>query len=460
MFAFLCEHALNKGVGVNYYLKNNIKIIKNKNKIVFYLKEKGQIIHCPASFQEFAFLYYKDKYQDADEFANDYQKKFKMDSVEYTKYYNHIKRKFSQLLTSNKNLNVLENYNIKDYLIKTPKSKDLDYKLDFPISYVFQLTTACYTDCIYCYADRNLNIQLNCDKLLKFTKTTLDNNGKMYFLSGGDPLCYKFEYIIKLIKLIRSYPDTVVYLSTKYPNITIDMIKTLKNSGLELIQFSLDSSTPRIIEKYVRVSDGKQYYDRIISTIKICQENDIDVRINTVVSDINIHSIQMFLDDILKLPIKRVELVPYAKSLFHKNKVVYDDVVEEKLAEFEVNYKDEKRVGVLLDKNLCGDNFYKTSCGAGLSTMSVFADGNVGYCDVVGNKKELTVGNIYNDSLEKLWEKLDLKKLFPYGKVSSNCKYCDLFQTCFYDKNLRCLANVLRNSKNVCAIDPYCPRKI
>jgi len=77
---------------VNYYLKNNVKIIRNKNKIVFYLKEKGQIIHYPASFQEFAFLYYKDKYQDVDKFVNDYKNKFKMDSLEYTKYYNHIKR--------------------------------------------------------------------------------------------------------------------------------------------------------------------------------------------------------------------------------------------------------------------------------------------------------------------------------------------------------------------------------
>jgi len=445
---------------VNYYLKNNVKIIRNKNKIVFYLKEKGQIIHYPASFQEFAFLYYKDKYQDVDKFVNDYKNKFKMDSLEYTKYYNHIKRKFGQLLTSNKNRNVLLNYNIEEYLIKTPKSKDLDYKLDFPISYVFQLTTACYTDCIYCYADRKSQKQLKFDELWKFTKTTLDNNGKMYFLSGGDPLCYKFEYIIKLIKLIRSYPDTVVYLSTKYPHITRDMIKTLKNAGLELIQFSLDSSTPRILEKYVRVSDGKQYYDRMISTIKIAHDNDIDIRINTVVSDINIHSIQIFLDDILKLPIKRVELVPYAKSLFHENKVFYDNKVEAKLTELEIKYKDEKRVGVLLDKNLCGDNFYKTSCGAGLSTLTVFADGNVGFCDVVGNKKELTVGNIYNDSLENLWNKLDLKKLFPYEKVSSTCKNCDLFKTCFYEKNLRCLANVLRNSNNVCAIDPYCPRNL
>lgn len=445
---------------MNYYLKNNVKIIKNRNKIVFYLKDEGQILHFPASFQEFAFLYYKDKYQDAEKFANDYQKKFKMDSCEYQKYYHHIKCKFGQLLTSKKSYNVLQNYNINEYLIKTPKSKNLDYKLDFPISYVFQLTTRCYTDCIYCYADRKSKIQLNFDELWKFTKTTLDNNGKMYFLSGGDPFCYEFEYIIKLIKLIRSYPDTVVYLSTKYPHITRDMIQTLKKAGLELLQFSLDSSTPQILEKYIRVLNGKQYYDRIISTIKICQENDIDVRINTVVSDINIHSIQTFLDDILKLPIKRVELVPYAKSLFHKNKVVYNDEIEKKLAEFEIKYKDEKRVGVLLDKNLCGDNFYKTSCGAGLSTMSVFADGNVGYCDVVGNKKELTVGNIYNDSLECLWEKLNLKNLFPYEKVSSKCKNCDLLQTCFYEKNLRCLANVLRNSENVCAIDPYCPRNL
>ncbi|PIX32692.1 MAG: hypothetical protein COZ59_12660, partial [Bacteroidetes bacterium CG_4_8_14_3_um_filter_31_14] len=184
------------------------------------------------------------------------------------------------VLIENKNGNFC-NYNPEEFIIEG----ELDLiteRLFLPLDLTFMVTNKCITNCVYCYADRKTNyLPLNFEQIIKIIKESKDIKIRNFDLNGGELFLYEnwFELLENLTNN-GFYP----YISTKIP-INIDTIKKIKKLGFTTIQFSIDSLNVNVLKKTLGVADN--YIIKLKETIINCKKENLKIRINTVITNIN-----------------------------------------------------------------------------------------------------------------------------------------------------------------------------
>jgi len=441
------------------FLKNSTMPLNNKNKqiLLFDYETSNYVI---ATFQEFAYLYFLDKSNDYSSFALEYQSVFNLTDDEYKNFESNVKFKYSTFLKSEGNKNILKDIDLNNFLIETPNNDQLTNRLENPSSYIIQLTTRCYTNCTYCYAERKEICDIDFSSVYKFLQEALQKNGKLFTFSGGDPTVYDFNNLIKLIRLIYSYKGTTIIMSTKNPNLSYEQFVELRNAGMDILQFSLDSDRPEVLENLLGISDGKKYLDRIVDSISNAVKAGLRIRVHVVVSNKNIDHLEEYINNFLaELPLHSIEIVNFKNSLFIDNGIFYDNSIEMKLqlirdkmkcVKFKIEY------AFQMQCDLSGDLFHYSRCGAGNSLMVISPKGKAIFCDTVGENDQIVLGDINSNSIDEIWENYRLDKIFDKAKSNKKCKSCDMLDRCFYIDNFRCLANVLRFSNDINDIDTNC----
>lgn len=326
-------------------------------------------------------------------------------------------------------------------------------RLHFPISLVLSLTNQCLHKCLYCYAS---NSKDDSDHLLPLNQIIeLLDEAKLLgvnsiTLSGGEPLMRKdTPKILEAMTArgINPFISTKMFCDEK-------LVSSLKNAGLDCIQVSLDTLEEDIAE---RLTGTNRFVERTLKTINLFLRYGFKVRVNCVVSSLNIEKIPDLIQYLTSLGITTLSFAVYFKTLtfpkrtlFPPNKALarLKDYLQALDAPLEIRYfiPEEPK-----EWWLSAEFDQKVLCPIGTCGLVVLPDGKAALCERVAGIPEFTFGNVNDKGLLEVWNSEDLMRFtFPDRKlfVDTPCFSCSVFERCT-NLGKRCYAEIWGQKKQV-----------
>lgn len=367
-----------------------------------------------------------------------------------------------------------EIYSYQDFL--TDGLIDLTtVRLYKPIHMIMELTMKCYTDCLYCYADR-AGHKIAMDEQLALK--TIDEAHRLRFtnieINGGEVLSHPNIWpILERLTAYGYYP----FISTKMPLNEKKLLK-LKELGLNRIQISLDSIDSSIESDLLNVDNG--YLDRIIKTMDLLDFLGFDWQINTVLTKKNCSKeiISNLLSFVLSKykHLKSIKLAPMAFPMYKRAETfsqLSPDVI--KLREIQevaiqLNKLNPDVDIILSEPDIESDYSCKSwdtfngrnICTANQKAFNVLPDGKVTICEELYWIPAFIIGDLNSSSIKEIWESDKAKHLFFLDQKSisdtSKCKTCHSFTKCRHTKQVCWKMVVMAYGKsNWDYPDPKCP---
>lgn len=354
-------------------------------------------------------------------------------------------------------------YNPEDFIIPLEEIDLTIGRLSAPVSFIFLLTNKCYTNCIYCYAEKAPVKQE--DLLAKERIHSLLDEAKSIgviniTLSGGDPLAYEGIFdLLKKIKENNIYP----FLSTK-KYIDEETAIKLKDSGIEKIQLSIDTLNDFVAEKIVGVPN---YATHMIQSIKNLNRVNIKVQINSVITSVNKDYVKDLIYGLSQYDIEILRITPYGKSIYRNDDSYFLTKNDcDRISEIIEEYKNKcnkikiKFSGFTNYNNKTLEEYMKRSkCTAGYESFVIHPEGSVTLCEEMPRKPEFIVGNIKKNTLMDIWNSDEIiKQLIPPRDkfIGTACYDCFEFFICHAGLG-RCFRNSLKAYGTAYAPAPGCP---
>jgi len=306
--------------------------------------------------------------------------------------------------------------------------------LTFPKIVYLEVTNMCNLNCKHCYSEagEKKGAELSTTHIKQLITDLAKHGAEFLSIGGGEPLLRPdLNEIIKYS--INSGIE--VELVTNGTLIDREKIKELKKTGLKYIQVSLDGFNS-VTYDLIR---GKDYFDKVVSTIKKLSKNFI-VTVSTVVTKINYKNIEKIVDlseksgakyfRVVKLMsagrAKKAQLFVSEQEIHNiLNKLKKISLSKRKIAiEFDENLLQPKRKAIpWLHAGIYG-------CSAGRSTCNIDSIGNVYPCSFL-QSKELLCGNIKEKQLYTIWVDSEILQQFRnITSVGAPCKTCNWLNTC------------------------------
>ena len=341
-----------------------------------------------------------------------------------------------------------------------------------PLYANFMVTTACTTDCLYCYANRTLNPILETDKILEVIKELHDQGTVNVMLTGGDILAHKDWTVI--LRYARKY-GYKPYLSTKTP-IDKDKISLLKELGYDEIQFSLDSCEPKVLSELIKVDSN--YLDRVLQFLRDCSELNFNVLIRSVLTKRNA-SRQQLTDLYYYLSqfdcVKEWDMTPaffskYKEGYYRSLEVDNDDLI----SAYELSQRNDLAFKIVLNK-ISEDGYVLKKhedveefvcrnqiCMANTTGISILANGNCSVCEMLYDTPEYILGNVKEKSIREIWNSEKALALYTMKQEefpkTSPCSVCAVFKKCRNDFGKRvCYLDIAKSGYSKYDPDPRCP---
>ena len=328
-----------------------------------------------------------------------------------------------------------EQIEIYDEIEQTRKDLYKNPKLD---TLFFELTDECNLACLHCGSSCSpeKRTMLPKEYIFKTLKEVKDAYGSEIFiaLTGGEPLLHPdfFEIVDKINELGFSWGIT-----TNGTLIDEEMAKKLENHHMGSISISLDG----LKEEHNKLRRNSFAFDKAVKGIQnVVQYTKAISMVTTVVSKLNIHSLQAIYDFVLTLNVNHLRLIniePIGRAKDEKEYLLDYQEMDE-LLEFirihRVNKDNKMQVTygcshyVDMYETLVRDNYF--FCTAGLSVASITAEGNIVACLNIDRYPILNQGNVKEDSFVKVWE----NEFKVYRKDRSaqcgECKKCNYRLAC------------------------------
>ena len=344
-------------------------------------------------------------------------------------------------------------YNIGDFHCSS--EPDFERKrLFIPLGINFQLTMNCYTDCVYCYANRRMQLgkPLSYQRIVSLIEEAKSIGVVNFDVNGGEVLLHPdcMDIISALIEN-KYHP----YISTKVP-ISIEKIKSLKQTGLKTIQISLDSIDSEILKKTINAND--LYFNQMKQTITHLNEEGFKITINTIITSYNsdtqvLEELFSFLSQYENVKKIRFSAVGYSiyKSAedflkFRTNDKFIDTIestflqyIRSKYPQIEFNFSSGDQKYQYSEKT--HDKFHKrATCTGNMRSMIILPDGKVSICEELYNHPQFVIGDVSTHSIVDVWNSEKAQKLFyiEQEKISekSVCKKCEEFDLCRHNKGV------------------------
>lgn len=363
-------------------------------------------------------------------------------------------------------------YDPSDFIVPVDTIEMSNPRLTMPCALVVLPTMRCFTDCIYCYANREgvsqyPEFDLNLYKrLLNEVKEcrieTID-------ISGGDLFCRSDAF-----DLIKCTLEEGIYLNipTKYP-LSKDQVNRLADMGLSTIQVSIDACSHNIIDKMVNRSG---YGKKILKTLDYLGEAGIQVRTKTVLTPYNIRdAVHLARHLAQRTHIDGCRFSPYSRSLYrHRDDLFCSDgeleEFERELNKIRAEFPQKSLLfsGIPPDPYTSDEVqrrsiFWKRpSCAANQRAAVVLPNGKVTICEELYMHEDFIIGDLTKQTLKEVWNSpraIDITHPDQSSVPDGSCKDCPDFQLCHEGRG-RCIRDVLKayGYKNAHWPDPRCPR--
>ena len=354
-----------------------------------------------------------------------------------------------------------------------------------PSRITFMVTTKCYTDCIYCYANRKQPTHdiLPFEKVEAIIKEARNLGVVSFDVIGGEFFRYpKWKQMLMTLFQYGYNP----YISTKIP-IKEEDVLFLKQVGVKDIQISLDTLLPEHIVPLIKVKED--YVTDIKHSIETLDKYGIEVQIHTILTSYNnsisdMESLYSFFRQRSNIISWKID---YAASPIYEKRDNYKDVkidrdslntlylYFEELKERDLGFRivsgnlDLKETPNPNDMSLESKKIYFTRkrpifCAANFSSLFILPDGKVTICEELYWNKTFIIGDLNDQNLCEVWNSPKAKGLYyiKKNKISENspCKRCEIFQQCREEYGGVCWKEIIKvfGEDNWDFPDPRCPK--
>jgi len=331
------------------------------------------------------------------------------------------------------------------------------YRDDAPRQVRWAITDQCYARCIYCYLGLNSSEsskrKFHVDNLL--SKSTVMKTlqelheigcGDLVF-TGGDP--FTRPDMVEILEQSTKLGLPQVGVITKIP-LSKEILGRLR--GLYFIGWSLDSLDDGITEELTRVP---KFATRIVDSIRNALNLNMPVRVQSVVTKLNIATIPNWAETLLKMGVEIVRISPFRATGIAVERddlcISEEDWQKVRRAIMEVEKKFQlaphQRVqmtsATTLDphfsenEGIAAHMFYENNdensrhigCNCSHHRLWIFPDGTVGACDNIPIK----IGNITKESILEIWQPHRWQKFLSPKRecyLNSQCYDCQKFDSC------------------------------
>ena len=294
-------------------------------------------------------------------------------------------------------------------------------------SITISVTESCCLSCGHCSQSAPLGKgkEFKLDKLKEIISDAGDLGARYLGVFGGEPLLYPKLNDIISFSFEKRYRDIIIF--SKGTLINEQKARELKQIGINQIQISCDSHIPEIYESIVGQKGAFiKFYRGIYSLLN----SGIKVLLKVVITNKNIDTIPELIEYFISMGVKNIGMevvVPVGRADFT---MIPSDEKVEALDRYisQLKLKDYEKYREVSLKYL---KYGKTkSCGGGITSLMVFADGEVGPCDKWFEYRKLfSFGNVYSNSIKEIWNS---GKFGRFRNLNSDeqCKKCKDFLIC------------------------------
>jgi radical SAM protein with 4Fe4S-binding SPASM domain len=300
----------------------------------------------------------------------------------------------------------------------------------------WNMTFRCNLQCPHCYIDARESEgkgELNTSEGKMLIDQIAEVSKPILILSGGEPLLRK-----DIFELARYATEKglIVAMGTNGTLISDSVAQELKSCGVKAVAVSIDSCIPERHDAF-RGLNGS--WKRTLKGIEACIRNDIEVQVNTTVTQQNydeIDSMMAFAEKHGASAFHLFFLVPTGRGVNIEDisADMYErmlDGVLDKIATARYN---------LMVRPICAPQFMRIAmqkgldltrwsrgCIAGLTYCRIYPTGEVTPCPYLPIK----LGNIRETHFEEIWfQSPILKALRDFETLKGKCGVCDYRAVC------------------------------
>ncbi|MGA1792299.1 MAG: radical SAM protein [bacterium] len=351
-----------------------------------------------------------------------------------------------------------------------PDRLNLESRLEAPITLILKITSRCKTDCIYCYAPRKRaeeERELSLDQYKEIFRQARDIGIFQINLCGGDGFVRK-----DFIDIIRTSVQMgfITDVSTKV-DLKQDEIERLADTKLDYLQISIDSCVPEIAD---RMFGRKGHFERLVESIKRLKEAGIYVRTNSIITSLNVKTVEDTISMLADLGINNMKLTPAFEShhidntgyLLNPDEVNFLESLVERLqpkwAEKGVHlFYSRLKAPSEMDKKEKAEFWFRSRgiCSGGRSAMFITPEGKVTLCEQVPHEPPFILGDLNIQTIRDVWNSrqvLDMAYPDRGGFSDSICSDCRDFKLCV-EKRGHCFRDSWFANKTLFGPSPYCP---
>lgn len=303
-----------------------------------------------------------------------------------------------------------------------------------------EITNECNLFCVHCFNDSGVSLpdELNTKEILKIIDTLSSLGVHFLTLSGGEPFVH--PDIFTIITHARNAPMSV-FIITNGTLLTREIIQKLQNLGISGLSISLDSMSEQHVKKFRRKNGTLK---KTLQGIAMAKKAGIHVDISMSVSQLTKDIIPL-LKYLKEQNISKIDIAPV---IFSGREITGIPISPEEYYEVLIQgltYM-KKEFPEALPEYTPRDN----PCGIGLDRIGIKADGSILPCP--GCVKEMSIGNVRDDNIKKLWETNEFLKKLRTMRVETDfhCQKCEYIPWCG-----GCIAITFSYNKTICCRNPY-----
>lgn len=342
----------------------------------------------------------------------------------------------------------------------------------FPLVANLMITTACSTDCLYCYADRSLRPVLSFQQVERVVRQLREGGCVNLSLTGGDIFVRKdFLKVLDLVSKLGFHQ----FLSTKTP-LDSDSLKRIKEMGYDNFQFSLDSCNPETLKTHLRTDSG--YIERVGKMLDECGKLGIKVTIRTVLTSVNgskeeMENLYKFIcgyECVCAWDVTPYMFSPYKADTYDEYRVgndilkyMYGFSKKEGL-EIPISLNKINKEGYVLQKHETTCEFVCENmiCVGNCYCISILANGKCTVCEMLYEHPDFLLGDASVDSIKSIWNSEKALGIYSPKQedapADSPCAKCGEFNACRCGTGKRvCYSDIVKTGGGLYSPDPHCP---
>lgn len=356
-----------------------------------------------------------------------------------------------------------------------------------PFQIVWNITRRCNLKCLHCYENAGTpdDDELTRQEVLDGIDKLVDQKVASLSFSGGEPTTH--PNILEFIKYASDKGLFVSIATNGYIFSDKDKVKEYEQSGLKLVQISLDGVKPETHDEFRQV---KGAWKKAVEAIDNFSQTQVNVGVATTVTKNNLKEIPEIIKFIQSKNINWLMLYNFIPTGNGDNIRNLDLSPEERFELLEWIYKENKNkefsilstapefadVSIHMaeednkELTFVPTHFYNIEytnpqmkqlaqfiggCGAGRFYLGIEPNGDIYPCVFLPHDEQLKIGNIKED-MEEMWRNNEiLQKLRNKDILSGCCHGCESRYICG-----GCRARAYTINNDILSEDPGCIRHL